>query len=186
MLFSIGMVSTFITGGLTGLILGDSALDINVHDTMFVVAHFHLVMGISALFGMFAGVYHWFPKMYGKMMNKDMGYLHFWITAISAYGVFFPMHFVGLAGLPRRYYSNSAFPMFDDLLHINKVITVFALIGGAGSIDIFGQFLFQYWKRKKSHTRTRGKEIHSNGLAPVEHMHGNWPGEIPEVHQMGL
>jgi cytochrome c oxidase subunit 1 len=102
MLFSIGLVSTFITGGLTGIILGDSALDINVHDTYFVVAHFHLVMGISALYGVFAGIYHWFPKMYGRMMNKNLGYLHFWVTAIAAYGVFFPMHFIGMAGLPRR------------------------------------------------------------------------------------
>ncbi|MGI9533245.1 cytochrome c oxidase subunit I [Lutimonas sp.] len=182
MLFSIGMVSTFITGGLTGLILGDSALDINVHDTMFVVAHFHLVMGISALFGMFAGVYHWFPKMYGKMMNKDMGYLHFWITTISAYGVFFPMHFIGLAGLPRRYYSNSAFPMFEDLLHINKVITVFALIGGLAQLIFLANFFFSIGKGKKaSQNPWKGNSL--EWTTPVEHMHGNWPGEIPEVHR---
>jgi len=182
MLFSIGMVSTFITGGLTGLILGDSALDINVHDTMFVVAHFHLVMGISALFGMFAGVYHWFPKMYGKMMNKDMGYLHFWITAISAYGVFFPMHFTGLAGLPRRYYSNTAFPIFDDLLHINKVMTVFALIGGAAQLIFLANFFFSIAKGRKAEKNPwKGNTL--EWTAPVEHMHGNWPGEIPEVHR---
>jgi len=182
MLFSIGMVSTFITGGLTGLILGDSALDINVHDTMFVVAHFHLVMGISALFGMFAGVYHWFPKMYGRMMSKDMGYLHFWITAISAYGVFFPMHFIGLAGLPRRYYSNSAFPIFDDLLHINKVITVFALIGGIAQLIFLANFFFSIKKgRKTVQNPWKGNTL--EWTAPVEHIHGNWRGEIPEVHR---
>jgi cytochrome c oxidase subunit 1 len=97
MLFAIGLVSTFITGGLTGIILGDSTLDINVHDTYFVVAHFHLVMGISALYGMFAGIYHWFPRMFGRMLNKNLGYIHFWVTAICAY--VFPMHFIGLAGL---------------------------------------------------------------------------------------
>ena len=97
MLFAIGLVSTFITGGLTGIILGDSALDINLHDTYFVVAHFHLVMGISALYGLFAGVYHWYPRMFGRMMNKTLGYVHFWITAISAYGVFFPMHFIAVS-----------------------------------------------------------------------------------------
>ena len=182
MLFSIGMVSTFITGGLTGLILGDSALDINVHDTMFVVAHFHLVMGISALFGMFAGVYHWFPKMYGRMMSKDMGYLHFWITAISAYGVFFPMHFIGLAGLPRRYYSNTAFPIFDDLLHINKVITVFAIIGGLAQLIFLANFFFSIRKGKK----TVQNPWRSNTLewtAPIKHIHGNWVGDIPEVYR---
>ncbi|MCB0374271.1 MAG: cbb3-type cytochrome c oxidase subunit I, partial [Muricauda sp.] len=142
MLFSIGLVSTFITGGLTGLILGDSALDITVHDTYFVVAHFHLVMGVSAIFGMFAGVYHWFPKLYGKMMNKDLGYLHFWLSAISAYGVFFPMHFIGLAGVPRRYYNYTAFPLFDDLLEVNKVITIFALIGGFAQLIFLANFFF--------------------------------------------
>jgi cytochrome c oxidase subunit 1 len=111
MLFSIGLVSTFITGGLTGIILGDSTLDINVHDTYFVVAHFHLVMGISALYGMFAGIYHWYPKMFGRMLNKNLGYVHFWVTAVCAYGVFFPMHFIGMAGLPRRYYTNTNFPI---------------------------------------------------------------------------
>ncbi len=182
MLFSIGMVSTFITGGLTGLILGDSALDINVHDTMFVVAHFHLVMGISALFGMFAGVYHWFPKMYGRMMSKDMGYLHFWITAISAYGVFFPMHFIGLAGLPRRYYSNSAFPMFDDLLHINRIITAFAIVGGLAQLIFLANFFFSIRKGQKA-VQNPWKGNSLEWTTPVEHIHGNWPGEIPEVHR---
>ena len=90
MLFAIGFVSTFITGGLTGIVLGDSALDINVHDTYFVVGHFHIVMGLSAIYGMFGGVYHWFPKMYGKMMNKKLGYIHFWVTFISLWCLFFP------------------------------------------------------------------------------------------------
>jgi len=182
MLFSIGMVSTFITGGLTGLILGDSALDINVHDTMFVVAHFHLVMGISALFGMFAGVYHWFPKMYGRMMSKDMGYLHFWITAVSAYGVFFPMHFIGLAGLPRRYYSNSAFPIFDDLLQINQVITVFAIVGGLAQLIFLANFFFSIKNGQKA-VQNPWKGNTLEWTTPVEHIHGNWPGEIPEVHR---
>src|SRR5690606_19493904 len=124
------MVSTFISGGLTGIILGDSALDINVHDTYFVVAHFHLVMGISALYGMFAGIYHWFPKMFGRMMNKNLGYIYFWVTAICAYGVFFPMQFIGMSCLPRRYYTNSKFPLFDDLANVNVVIKIFALVGG--------------------------------------------------------
>jgi len=182
MMFSIGLVSTFITGGLTGLILGDSALDINVHDTMFVVAHFHLVMGVSAIFGMFAGVYHWFPKMYGRMMNKDLGYLHFWLTAISAYGVFFPMHFTGLAGLPRRYYNNTAFPMFDDLLAINVVITIFALIGGFAQLIFLANFFFSIKKGPKA-PRNPWKSTTLEWTAPVEHMHGNWPGEIPHVER---
>ena len=92
MMFAIGFVSTFITGGVTGLMLGNPAIDIVLHDTYFVVAHFHIVMASSAFLGMFAGVYHWFPKMFGKMMNKTLGYVHFWLTLIGLYTVFFPMH----------------------------------------------------------------------------------------------
>nr|WP_314898420.1 cbb3-type cytochrome c oxidase subunit I [uncultured Flavobacterium sp.] len=182
MLFSIGLVSTFITGGLTGIILGDSTLDINVHDTYFVVAHFHLVMGISALYGMFAGIYHWFPKMYGRMLNKNLGYVHFWVTAVCAYGVFFPMHFIGLAGLPRRYYTNTNFPLFDDLQNVNVLITTFALIGGAFQLV----FLYNFFSSIFYGKRTVQNPWRSNTLewtAPVEHIHGNWPGEIPEVHR---
>ena len=182
MLFSIGMVSTFITGGLTGIILGDSTLDINVHDTYFVVAHFHLVMGISALYGMFAGVYHWFPRMYGRMMNKNLGYIHFWVSAICAYGVFFPMHFIGLAGLPRRYYTNTNFPLFDDLQNVNVLITTFALIGGLFQLVFLYNFFSSIFFGKKA-VQNPWKSNTLEWTAPVEHIHGNWPGEIPEVHR---
>ena len=182
MLFSIAMVSTFITGGLTGIIVGDSTLDINVHDTYFVVAHFHLVMGISALYGMFAGIYHWFPKMFGRMLNKNLGYIHVWVTTICAYGVFFPMHFIGLAGLPRRYYTNTAFPLFDDLQNVNVVMTVFALVGGAFQLIFLWNFFSSIFYGK----RAPQNPWRSNTLewtTPVEHLHGNWPGEIPHVHR---
>ena len=183
MLFSIGLVSTFITGGLTGIILGDSALDINVHDTYFVVAHFHLVMGISALYGFFAGVYHWFPKMFeGKMMNKNLGYVHFWVTAIGAYGVFFPMHFIGMAGLPRRYYTNTAFPYFDDLADVNIIITLFAFFTAAGQLVFLYNFIHSMFYGKKGPKNPWD----SNTLewtAEVKHIHGNWDGPIPEVHR---
>ncbi|TWI02319.1 cytochrome c oxidase subunit 1 [Flavobacterium tiangeerense] len=182
MLFSIGLVSTFITGGLTGIILGDSTLDINVHDTYFVVAHFHLVMGISALYGMFAGIYHWFPRMFGRMLNKNLGYVHFWVTAICAYGVFFPMHFIGLAGLPRRYYTNTNFPLFDDLQNVNVLITTFALIGGAFQLIFLYNFFSSIFYGKKS-VMNPWKSNTLEWTAPVEHIHGNWPGEIPEVHR---
>lgn len=182
MLFSIGMVSTFITGGLTGIILGDSTLDINVHDTYFVIAHFHLVMGISALYGMFAGVYHWYPKMFGRMLNKNLGYVHFWVTAICSYGVFFPMHFIGMAGLPRRYYTNTAFPLFDDLQNVNVLITVFALVGGVFQIVFLYNFFVSIFYGKKS-VQNPWKSTTLEWTAPVEHIHGNWPGAIPEVHR---
>lgn len=182
MLFSIGMVSTFITGGLTGIILGDSTLDINVHDTYFVIAHFHLVMGISALYGMFAGIYHWFPKMYGRMLNKNLGYIHFWVTAVCAYGVFFPMHFIGLAGLPRRYYTNTNFPLFDDLQNVNVLITTFALVGGAFQLVFLYNFFSSIFYGKRA-TQNPWKSTTLEWTTPVEHIHGNWPGEIPHVYR---
>ncbi len=183
MLFSIGLVSTFLSGGLTGIILGDSTLDINVHDTYFVVAHFHLVMGISALYGLLAGVYHWFPKMFeGKMMNKNLGYIHFWITAICAYGVFYPMHFIGMAGLPRRYYQNTAFPMFDEFTDVNKLITWFAIVAAAAQVIFVFNFIRSIFYGKvgpKNPWRSNTLEW----TTPTEHIHGNWPGAIPEVHR---
>ena len=180
MLFAIGFVSTFITGGLTGIVLGDSALDINVHDTYFVVGHFHIVMGLSAIYGMFAGVYHWFPKMYGKMMNKKLGYIHFWVTFISAYGVFFPMHFLGLAGLPRRYYSNTAFPMFEGLTNINEIITFFAIVGGIVQVLFIFNFFYSIFYGTKASKNPWGSTT-LEWTTPIERIHGNWPGEIPTV-----
>ncbi|MBO6879851.1 MULTISPECIES: cbb3-type cytochrome c oxidase subunit I [Winogradskyella] len=182
MLFSIGFVSTFITGGLTGIILGDSALDINVHDTYFVVAHFHLVMGISALYGMFAGIYHWFPKMFGRMLNKNLGYLHFWVTAICAYGVFFPMHFIGMAGLPRRYYTNSNFPLFDDTANANVIITMFAIVGGIFQLVYLWNFFYSIFYGKKT-VQNPWRSTTLEWTAPVKHIHGNWEGAIPHVYR---
>jgi cytochrome c oxidase subunit 1 len=182
MLFSIGLVSTFISGGITGIVLGDSTLDINVHDTYFVIAHFHLVMGISALYGFFAGVYHWFPKMFGRMMNKNLGYIHFWVTAICAYGVFYPMHFIGMAGLPRRYYTNSAFPLFDDLADVNQLITIFAIVGAAFQfVFLFNFFYSIFYGKKAIQNPWRSNTL--EWTTPVEHIHGNWPGELPTVYR---
>jgi cytochrome c oxidase subunit 1 len=187
MLFAIGLVSTFITGGVTGIILADSALDIAIHDTYFVVAHFHIVMGMSAVFGMFGGVYHWFPKMYGRMMNTRLGYAHFWITIIGAYGVFFPMHFVGLAGAPRRYYDYSVYNEFnqnsyDMIMDLNLIITGFAIFAALGQILFLFNFFYSIYRGPKAPQNP----WNSNTLewtTPVEHVHGNWPGALPTVHR---
>jgi cytochrome c oxidase subunit 1 len=182
MLFSIGLVSSFVTGGVTGIILADSTLDINVHDTYFVIAHFHIVMGLSAIFGMFAGVYHWFPKMFLRMMNKKLGYLHFWTTFVCAYGVFFPMHFLGLAGVPRRYYTNSAFPMFDNLVDINEIVTVFAILAALAQVIFLFNFFYSMFRGEKSPQNP----WNSNTLewtTPMANIHGNWPGPLPVVHR---
>ncbi len=187
MLFSIGLVSAFITGGVTGIILADSALDIQVHDTMFVVAHFHVVMGLSAILGMFAGIYHWYPKMYGTMMNTKLGFIHFWVTIICAYGVFLPMHFVGIGGAPRRYYDYSVYQEFDNvqgdmILDLNVVISIFAIIGAIGQIIFIFNFFYSIKKGQKA-VQNPWKSNTLEWTTPVEHIHGNWPGELPTVHR---
>jgi cytochrome c oxidase subunit I len=182
MLFSIGLVSTFVTGGLTGIILADSALDVNVHDTYFVVAHFHIVMGMSAIFGMLAGVYHWFPKMFGRMMNNKLGFVHFWITIVAGYGVFFPMHFVGIAGAPRRYYEYSNFEFLNGVQDLQPIISTFAIIGAIGQLF----FLFNFFYSIRYGQKAVQNPWKSNTLewtTPVKHLHGNWDGPLPIVHR---
>ena len=187
MLFAIGLVSTFITGGVTGIILADSALDIALHDTYFVVAHFHIVMGMSAVFGMFGGVYHWFPKMFGRMMNTRLGYAHFWVTLIGAYGVFFPMHFVGLAGAPRRYYDYSVYTEFDSptadmMMDLNVVITIFAIVAALGQIIFLFNFFYSIFRGPIAPQNPWNANT-LEWTTPVEHVHGNWPGALPVVHR---
>jgi cytochrome c oxidase subunit 1 len=139
-------------------------------------------MGISALYGMFAGIYHWYPKMFGRMLNKNLGYIHFWITAICAYGVFFPMHFIGMAGLPRRYYTNTNFPLFDDLNDVNVIITVFALIGGIVQILYLYNFFGSMFFGKKT-VQNPWRSTTLEWTAPIKHIHGNWEGDIPHVYR---
>ncbi len=182
MMFAIGLVSFFISGGLTGLFLGNATLDINLHDTYFVVAHFHLVMGSASIFGMLCGVYHWYPKMFGRMMNNKLGYLHFWLTFIGAYLVFFPMHFMGIDGVPRRYYAFTEFPFMEKWVSVNLLVTWAAIIAGLGQLAFIWNFFSSIWFGKKAPQNP----WNSNTLewtTPVEHIHGNWPGEIPSVHR---
>jgi cytochrome c oxidase subunit 1 len=182
MLFAIGLVSFFISGGLTGIFLGNAALDINLHDTYFVVAHFHLVMGSAAIFGMLAGVYHWFPKMFGRLMNEKLGYLHFWITFICAYLVFFPLHFLGLDGVPRRYYAFTEFEFMNKWLTVNVFVTWAAIIAALAQVAFLFNFFHSIFKGKKS-TQNPWEANTLEWTTPVERLHGNWPGEIPTVYR---
>ena len=183
MLFAIGFVSLFISGGLTGIWLGNSALDIHLHDTYFVVAHFHIVMGVASMFGMFAGIYHWFPKMYGKYLNNTLGYIHFWVTIAGAYMIFWPMHYQGLAGMPRRYYDFSAWESFNKFGDLNRFISTVAMIVFAVQILFLFNFFYSIFKGRKL---TNPNPWESNTLewtTPIHPGHGNWVGEIPEVHR---
>lgn len=183
MLFAIGFVSMFISGGLTGIFLGNSAIDIQMHDTYFVVAHFHIVMGVAAFFGMFAGIYHWFPKMYGRFMNETLGKIHFWGTLISAYAIFWPMHYLGMAGVPRRYYSFDTFDAFRHFTDMNKFITVFAIISFFIQLVFVINFFYSIWYGKKMKTKNPWEATTLEWTTPIEPIHGNWPGKLPVVHR---
>jgi cytochrome c oxidase subunit I len=182
MLFAIGLVSFFISGGLTGIVLGNAALDIQLHDTYFVVAHFHLVMGSAAFFGMIAGVYHWFPKMFGKMMNSTMGYIHFWVTFIGVYVIFIPMHYIGIAGFPRRYYQWTKFEAFSTYGDVNMVISIAAIVTFAVQLVFIYNFIYSIFKGKKA-TLNPWKSNTLEWTTPLHPEHGNWPGEIPTVYR---
>ena len=182
MLFAIGLVSFFISGGLTGIFLGNASLDINLHDTYFVVAHFHLVMGSAAIFGMLAGVYHWFPRMFGRMMSDKLGYLHFWITFICAYLVFFPLHFLGLDGVPRRYYAFTEFEFMQKWVTVNVFVTWAAIVASLAQVAFLFNFFYSIFKGKKA-PQNPWQANTLEWTAPVEHLHGNWPGEIPTVYR---
>jgi cytochrome c oxidase subunit 1 len=135
MLFALGFLSFFIAGGLTGPLLAEPALDAYLHNTFFVVAHFHLVMAMAGIFSVFAGVYYWFPVMTGRLMNETLGKLHFWISLVAAYGTFFPMHFAGLAGEPRHYdrLAGSA-TSFPSLIPVERGITYSAVLLAAAQL----------------------------------------------------
>lgn len=183
MLFAIGFVSLFISGGLTGIFLGNSALDIHLHDTYFVIAHFHIVMGVSSFFGMFAGIYHWFPKMYGRYMNNTLAYIHFWGTLVCAYVIFWPMHYEGLAGMPRRYYDFSQWQSFKQFGDLNEVITIATIVSFSLQLLFVFNFFYSIWKGRKLQTQNPWESNTLEWTTPIEVGHGNWVGDIPEVHR---
>jgi cytochrome c oxidase subunit 1 len=183
MLFAIGFVSLFISGGLTGIFLGNSTLDIHLHDTYFVVAHFHIVMGVASFFGMFAGVYHWFPKMYGRYLNTTMANIHFWVTFVGAYLIFWPMHYQGLAGLPRRYTDFSNWQSFNQFSDMNRFISTVAMVVFAVQLLFVFNFFYSIFKGRKVKSQNPWGANTLEWTTPINPGHGNWPGDIPEVHR---
>ena len=182
-LFAIGFVSMFISGGLTGIFLGNSAIDIVMHDNYFVVAHFHIVMGVAAFFGMFAGVYHWFPKMFGRFMNATLGKIHFWGTMIGAYAIFWPMHYLGMAGVPRRYYRFDNFDTFSHFADLNKFITIAAILTFGFQVLLVINFFYSIWRGKKVTSKNPWGATTLEWTTPILPGHGNWPGKIPAVQR---
>ena len=180
MLFSIGLVSFFISGGVTGLFLGNSVLDINLHDTYFVIAHFHLVMGSASFFGMLAGVYHWFPKMFGRMMNDKLGKLHFWLSFTGIYLVFFPLHYIGIAGFPRRYYSFTSFETFNGFTDLNSLVSIAAILTFSAQFIFLFNFFYSIFRGKLAPANP-WKSNTMEWTTPRFPKHGNWIGAIPRI-----
>jgi cytochrome c oxidase subunit I len=181
MLYAIGFVSLFVSGGLSGPFLAQPTLDIQLHDTYFVVGHFHLIMGVAAIFGMFAGTAYWFPKMFGRMMNESLGRAHFWITFIGTYAIFMPMHYLGMAGHPRRYSQLTELAYLKDLMPVQKFMTYAAFITiGAQVIFVINLF----WSLKKgpkaSDNPWEATTLEWTTATPPPH--DNFGGQTPVVH----
>ena len=160
-----------------------TALNLMGTSQEFVIAHFHLVMGVAAFFGMFAGIYHWFPKMFGRYMNNTLGYIHFFVTFICSYAIFWPMHYSGLAGMPRRYYDFTAWATFAPYQKMNSFISIFVVLAFFTQLlFIFNFFVSIFRGRKVTSTNPWGCTT-LEWTTPIVPGHGNWEGPIPEVHR---
>ncbi|HSS19462.1 MAG TPA: cbb3-type cytochrome c oxidase subunit I [Pyrinomonadaceae bacterium] len=180
MLFAIGFVSLFVAGGITGLVLGQTSLDLPMHDTYFVPAHFHLVMGVASIFGMFAATYFWFPKMFGRMMNDKLGKLHFWITFVGVYCIFVPMHTMGMVGMPRRYAEFTQYEYLKSIHPLVVFVSIAALITVVAQILFYFNLVWSIFKGKKaSENPWEATTLEWNTASPPPH--DNFAGVIPTV-----
>ena len=181
MLFAIGFVSLFVAGGITGLVLGQTSLDFFFHDTYFVTAHFHLVMGVASIFGMFAATYFWFPKMFGRMMNESLGKLHFWITFIGVYAIFVPFHAMGLLGMPRRYARFDEYEFLKNSKGLVMFVTVAAIITVTAQVLFYFNFFWSMFKGKKA-SDNPWEATTLEWSIPSPPPHDNFAGIVPVVY----
>ncbi len=184
MLFALAFICTFLAGGLTGLFLGNVSVDIPLSGTYFVVAHFHMVMGVAPLLVVFGGIYHWFPKISGRMLNDTLGKLHFWITFLGTYAIFLPMHYLGLLGMPRRYYEFEGYKFIPQSAHtLSALITVFALIVATAQLVFVFNIVWSVFRGKPAGSnpwRAASLEWQTPDTPPV---HGNWGAHLPVVYR---
>ena len=184
MLFSIAFVITFVVGGLTGLFLGNVIVDVPLSDTYFVVAHFHMVMGVSPILVIFGAIYHWYPKMTGKMLDDRIGQLHFWITFLGTYAIYYPMHYLGFVGVPRRYFANGEMAIIDDsVLLLNQGITIAALIVGVAQLLFIWNLVHSYFKGRDSGPNPWKATTLEWQTPETPPRHGNWEARLPTVHR---
>ena len=184
MLFACGFIFTFIHGGLTGIFLGNVTVDLPLSDTYFVVAHFHMVMGVSPVLVLFAALYHWFPKMSGKMFNVTLGKIHFWATFFGTYAIYLPMHYLGFLGVPRRYYSLGTTDFIPESANtLNASITMAALWVAIFQLVFIFNMIWSIWKGKKADPNpweATSLEWQTPDNPPC---HGNWGPELPTVYR---
>jgi cytochrome c oxidase subunit 1 len=184
MLFTLAFMLTFLAGGLTGLFLGNVSVDIPLSGTYFVVAHFHMVMGVAPLLVVFGGIYHWFPKISGRMLDDRLGRLHFWITFLGTYLIYFPMHYLGVLGMPRRYYNYEGYTFIPASAHaLNAFITVVALVVGAAQLLFVINLVWSAFKGRPAGPnpwRAASLEWATPDTPPV---HGNWGARLPVVYR---
>jgi cytochrome c oxidase subunit 1 len=184
MLFCVAFILTFLNGGITGLFLGNVAVDIPLSDTMFVVAHFHMVMGIAPVLVIFAAIYHWFPKMSGRMLNEGWGQFHFWITFLGSYLIYFPMHYLGFVGVPRRYFEigeTSFIP--PSAATLNEFITIVVLIVGVAQIVLIINIIASIWTGKPSGDNPWKATTLEWQTATTPPGHGNFGEELPVTYR---
>ncbi|MBO6483726.1 MAG: cbb3-type cytochrome c oxidase subunit I [Pelagibacteraceae bacterium] len=184
MLFSLGFIVTFLNGGLTGLFLGNVTVDVPLSDTYFVVAHFHMVMGIAPVLVVFGAIYHWYPLITGRMLNETLGKIHFWITFVGSYAIYFPMHYQGFIGVPRRYFEIYDSPYIEtSTMGLNVFITVAALIVGAAQLLFIYNLISSARLGKKAERnpwKANSLEWQTPEMPPA---HGNWGKEMPKVYR---
>src|SRR5213078_2907888 len=180
MLFSIGFVSLFVAGGITGLVLGQTSLDFFFHDTYFVTAHFHLVMGVASIFGMFAATYFWFPKMFGRFMSEGIGKIHFWITFLGVYAIFVPFHAMGMVGMPRRYAQFTEYEFLKNTHSLVQFVTVAAIITAAVQVVFYFNFFWSMFKGKEA-SANPWEATTLEWTIPSPPPHDNFGGRLPEV-----
>ncbi len=188
MLFAIGFVSLFVSGGITGLFLGQTSIDIPLHDTSFVVGHFHLIMGVAAIFGMFAGTYFWFPKMFGKMMNEGLGKLHFLLTFAGVNAIFIPMHIMGMAGQTRRYLFHWNPTTGEGLHYLSNMTPLTRFVSIAAFVTIGAQLIFLVnlvwsWAKGRKASDNPWEATSLEWTIPSPPPHDNFAGIEPEVYR---
>ncbi len=183
MLFAIGFIFTFVHGGLTGLYLGNVAADIPLSDTYFVVGHFHMVMGVSPIMVIFGAIYHWYPKITGRMFNNTLGKIHFWLTLLGVYSIYLPMHYLGFLGVPRRYFAYEGISFSETTQAVNANITIAALIVGVTQLLFLFNLVWSLRNGKPAEHNPWGAttlEWHTPDKVPG---HGNWGTSLPTVHR---